>query len=93
MGSLPKRAEVPKLEPYFMNFEDAARYSGIPKKTIQNRISRGELPLKIKYVGSKPLIEVASLREFLGSLPSDPPKKRGRKRGCGGAVNGESTVA
>lgn len=74
------QAEVPELEPFFLSFEGAAKLSGIAKKTLQNLVSRGELPVTVRYLGSKPLLEYSSLKAWLSSLPQQPIRKRGRKR-------------
>jgi hypothetical protein len=74
-----KLLKVAEVQPLFVSFDDAARASGLAKKTLQNLLSLGQLPVMIRYAGSKPLIEFKSLQRWLDSLPTEPERRRGRR--------------
>jgi excisionase family DNA binding protein len=55
------------IEPLALSPADAAKYLGVSKRTISNLIIAGKLIARRH--GRRTLVETASLREFLASLP------------------------
>jgi hypothetical protein len=74
-----KRTRAAEVQPLFVSFDDAAKLTGMSKKTLQNMRSLGQLPVVIRYAGSKPLIGFESLKKWLDSLPTEPERRRGRR--------------
>ena len=54
-------------EPIAVSIKDAAKLSGIGRSTLYVAIARGDLP--IKKCGSRSVILMTDLREWLDSLP------------------------
>jgi excisionase family DNA binding protein len=55
------------IEPLALSPADAAKYLGLSKRTVSNLIIAGKLIARRH--GRRTLVETASLREFLASLP------------------------
>jgi predicted DNA-binding transcriptional regulator AlpA len=71
MARPPKLVKVAPFEPYCLSYEDAARFLGIGTKTLRNRVSEGNFPVKVRRLGSKPVFLVRELRDYAESLPRD----------------------
>jgi hypothetical protein len=84
------------IQPRFLTLPELAEVLGGSSKTISNELSRGEFPIKPIYRNSKPLFSCAAVNEYCNALeqdPSEPAKKRGRKRVCKGEGQEPSRIA
>lgn len=79
------------IEPLYVGWEGFARLSGIAVSTLQNRLSLGQLTVKPRYFGTRPLFAVAEIRAMLENLPTEPTVKRGRKPKYAVMVKGGSS--
>jgi len=68
--AIPTVAETKQLRPAALSYADAALYLGLSVKTLRNKVSRGEFPVKPRRLGGKPLFLVAELDSLLSSLPA-----------------------
>ena len=59
---------APNTEPLALSPAAAARFLGLSKRTIYNLLAAGTI--SARRAGKRTLIEVASLRKYLDSLPA-----------------------
>lgn len=62
-------ARLAEVAPAALNLDDAARYLGISKRTLQIKIRDGEVPAH--YLTSHPVLRVADLDALLDAAPTE----------------------
>ncbi|MGE4281465.1 MAG: hypothetical protein AB7G62_17915 [Magnetospirillum sp.] len=61
-----------KTTPSHIDLETAARRAGVTRRTIQNKLSSGEIPPQaVRMVGRRKLVSVAALNAAFGQLFTD----------------------
>jgi len=61
-------------EPFAMSQSEAAAFVGLSLREIQKAIHDREI--KVRYRGTKCLVDVADLKAWFDALPSEPPNRR-----------------
>ena len=64
-----KLVKVQEINARLLSLKDTAVYVGLAPKTLRNRLSEGSFPVKPRYYGGKPLLEVSELDAWIESLP------------------------
>lgn len=67
MPSPPQQIELAQVAPLYLHIFDAVKYSGISKSGLYLLLSRKQI--RAKKHGTRLLVELESLRQFLVGLP------------------------
>ena len=57
------------VSPRGLSYLDAAKYIDIAQKTLRNKVSSGDFPVRPRRFGGKPLFLKEDLDDFLDALP------------------------